>query len=241
MRLRATSLCAAVLLCAASPAAAQECREQTAAEHQAVMRVIDAMRQAVEGPLLAGDWQIERQRTGEKTTIAIKPSPPRPLMTCQPLYSVDFVMKPDSPRGQPHYAKWKAFTDNPDPKRVAEAAHELNLVRVGIALGENMPYLREEIHNPMTRLAVPGVPLAYRVTAPPKEPGEDPVVHTYLCFGEWSAFPFDKNAYVRFPFVHPIGSPNIETLRVNVSGLPEVVDPVIARIDWARLAQALSK
>ena len=225
----------------ASPAIAQECRDQTPAEHQAIMRVLDAAREVIESPLLAGDWQIERQRSGEKSTIALKPMPPRPLMTCQPLYSVEFVMKPDSPLGKPHYAAWKAFMDNPDPTRAAEAGHALNLTRFGLALGENIPYLREEIHDPMTRVTVPGVPLAYRVTAPPKNPGEDPVVHTYLCFGDWAAFPFEKNAYLKFPFVHPTGSPNIETLRVTISGLPEVVDPLLAKIAWARLAQALSK
>jgi len=231
----------ALVLLFAPAAIAQECRDATPAERLAIMRVLDTTRRVFEAPLLAGDWQIESRKTGEKAPIAIKPMPPRPLMTCQALYSVEFVMKPDSAAGKPHYAKWKAAMDSSDPTAVLGVAHDLNLVRFGIALGENMPYLREEIHSPMTRLTIPGVPIAYRVTAPPKEPGDDPVVHTYLFFGDWSAFPFDTNTYIPYRFAHPIGSPNIETLRVNISGLPEVVDPVIRHVDWAQMAAALSR
>jgi hypothetical protein len=165
-------------------------------------------------------------------------------MTCQSLYSVDFVLKPDSAAGKTHYAKWKAGMDNvnlADSKAIAAAAHELSLTQLGIAIGENPPYLRDEIHDPMTRLTIPGVPLAYRLTRAPRNPGEDPVVHTSLFFGDWAAFPFDKNTYVKFPFVHKPGSPNIETLRVTISGLPEVVDPMLKQIDWTKLAQALTK
>jgi hypothetical protein len=220
---------------------AQECREQSPQEHQAIMRVLDTTRAVLEAPILAGDWQVDKNRSGEKAPIAINPAPPRPLMTCQPLYNVEFIMKPDSTAGKPHYDKWKAALNGSDPSAVIGAAHELNLVRFGVALFENPPYLREEIRRPLARLTIPGVPLAYRVTTPPKGPGDDPVVHTYLSFGDWSGFPFDKDTYVKFPFVHKPGSPNIETLRVNVSGLPEIVDPIIKKVDWSRLGQALSK
>src|SRR5215831_10576540 len=126
--------------------------------------------------LLAGDWQIERTRSGEKAPIAIHPGPPRPLMTCMAFYSVDLVLKPDTPRGAAHYAKQKAAMDAvSDPKGAAVGvlAHELNLGQLSIAVGENMPYVREEIHDPLVRMTVPGVPLAYRVTPPPKDDHPD--------------------------------------------------------------------
>jgi hypothetical protein len=241
MNLRILSLMM-IAAAAAVPARAQEeCRAQTPAEQQAIKRVLDTTRAVVEAPILAGDWQIARQRSGEKTTIANHPNPPRPLMVCQGLYNVEFAMKPDSPRAKPLYEKWTAAVNGSDPKAVLEAAHALSLTKFGVALGENPPYLREEIHSALERLTIPGVPLAYRVTTPPKNPGEDPIVHTYLNYGEWTAFPLDKDKYVLYPFAHQPGSPNIETLRVNISGLPEVVDPIIKQIDWAKMAQALTK
>ncbi len=227
-----------------APARAQqpECRAQTPAEQQAIMRVLDTARAVVEAPILAGDWQIERQRSGEKTTIATGPNPPRPLMVCQALYSVEFAMKPDSPRARPIYEKWNAAVNGSgDPKAVLEAGRAVSLTKFGLTIGENPPYLREELHYPLARLTIPGVPLAYRVTAPPKSAGDDPIVHTYLCFGDWTGFPFDKDAYVRYPFVHKPGSPNVETLRVNIAGPPEVVDPIVKQIAWAKMAQALTK
>jgi hypothetical protein len=232
-----------IVAAAAVPARAQEeCRPQTPAEQQAINRVLDTTRAVVEAPILAGDWQIERKRSGEKTTIANHPSPPRPLMVCQGLYNVEFALKPDSARGKPLYEKWKtAMNDASDPKAMHDAVHALNLTKFGIALGENPPYLREEIHSALERLTISGAALAYRVTTPPKSPGDDPVVHTYLNYGEWAAFPFDKDKYVLYPFAHQPGSPNIETLRINISGLPEVVDPIIKQIDWAKMAQALTK
>src|SRR5215831_19231459 len=173
---RLLPVCAAALLAIPSIARAQECRDQTPAEAQVIARALDTIRKVVEAPLLAGDWQIERTRSGEKAPIAIHPGPPRPLMTCMAFYSVDFVLKPDTPRGAAHYAKQKAAMDAvSDPKGAAVGvlAHELNLGQLSIAVGENMPYVREEIHDPLVRMTVPGVPLAYRVTPPPKDDHPD--------------------------------------------------------------------
>jgi hypothetical protein len=163
-------------------------------------------------------------------------------MTCTPLYSVSFLLKLDTPRGKAFYAKQKAAIDGAlDAKAILALAHDADLGQFSVALGENMPYLREEIHDPMVRLAIPGAALAYRVTPPPKNPGADSAVYTDLFFGDWAAFPWDKNANLRFPFAHPPGSPNIETLRVRISGLPEVVDPILKQIDWSKMSQALTK
>ena len=228
-----------------------ECRDATPAEKQAAEKVATALKKNLEAPLLAGDWQMASGKTAlQNLSIANKPLPKRPLMSCSRIFDVKLQIKPESERGK----KLSALNDSYAPQaqnEMAQAAKGINagtdaikkqaqiLLEEGFEINvtENVPYLRERVDSAMSRLNVPGSALAYRLAA--SSEGENPV--SVICFGNWKDYPWNKNTYIPFPFVHSPGTPFIENMCVNLVAPDDVADSIIKSTDWGRINDALTR
>jgi hypothetical protein len=232
-------------------ASESECRDATPAEKQAAEKVAAALKQNLEAPLLAGDWRIASEKTAlQNLFIANKPLPKRPLMTCSRIFDVKLQVKPESERGKKLSALKDSYAQQAQ-NEMAQAAKGINagtdaikkqaqiLLEEGIEVKvtENVPYLRQRIDSAITRLNVPGSALAYRLAA--SSEGDAPT--SVICVGNWKDFPWNKNTYIPFPFVHSPGTPYIENMCVNLVAPDDVADSIIKSTDWAQINDALSR
>jgi hypothetical protein len=235
-------VCAAAVFLSGSVAvarAADECRPPTAQEKRALDKLSTALTKTVESSLVAQDWQVDSRGTAFDAllTVASKPAP-RPIFVCSGEFKLQLSLDPSKGRGKDLAEQAERYSKEGTTEGASKMFHAVALGKLEIRTNSNGMYLGQQLHY-VTRLSVGGVPLAYRLTTPPSNAGDDPSVETVLCFGDWSRFTSDR--YVPYPFAHAAGAPYIENACVQIKGLPETVDPILKSIDWQPLNDALTK
>lgn len=218
--------------------AGQECRDPTPQEKAVAEKVANTLKAKIIAPLEANSWQIDSEESALTTlVIASHPGPPRPLMTCGRIFEVKLVINPSSERGQAFQKRLQAFANPSTMDEIKKMTAAMAEGQLAIRANENDPYLRDERHEEITRVNVPGVPVSYR-TAKASEATET----TTLCYGNWKPeVTFGPaNKYILFPFTHKAGTPYIENMCVKIDATPQVTEEVLKLGKWSELNSALT-
>jgi hypothetical protein len=235
-------LLALAAICFATAGAARaddECRPPTPQEKQAAEKLAAALKTSVIAPLLAQGWTVDHSDTAfDSLTVAVKPAPPRPIMTCAGAFDLQLRLSLDSPRGKEIRRQAEAFSKENTTEGSLKMFHVLALGQLEIKTNENDPFVSVPLRN-VTHLEVRGAPLAYRTISPPASSADEPTVTTTVCVGDWTKFETDK--YAPYPFSHRPGTPFIENACVSFIAPVEVVDPILKTIDWRPVSDALTK
>ncbi len=241
-------LLAALLACAgvarAAPVRGEQCRPPTPPERAAFLKLHEAVRDVVEAPLLAGDWQVQLGPLSiDDLTIATKVTPARPLTICSGRFEVRLRVDPASRRGKELQRLAEVYQAEGTGEGVSRMFQIVDQERITIRLATNVPYLRTPIHGGKAeRLDVAGPDLAYRVRFEASDELNGERDATYLCYGNWQkTLPLQSHRDVPFPFVHTPLTPFIENMCVILEGPAEVTDPVVKSTDWNRLKGALTR
>ena len=251
-----TCLCLLALAAAPALGSQAECRKPTPAETAAAAKLSKGVKEAVEGPLTALGWKLQRRKSDEiPLSIGVDANPPRPLGSCWPLYAATFAMSEASPR----YAQLKAAYDKGleagtawmggclktlkgcDPKdqpaAMTAGEHASAAMNLEIRGGENTPYMRSPRSEPVNKIDVAGAAVAYWTE------DQDPLVRKYtLCFGPWKPETVfsPSTSSVLFPFKHGKLTPYVENICVNIRAAREIAEEIIGKIDWKPLNAALT-
>ncbi len=233
-------LCVLMMFCLSRPVhAEEECRQPTAQEKAAAEKLAHTLYDKVVTPLKNSGWEVESEKSAlTSLVIATNPGPPRPLMDCAPIFDVTLRAKPDSPEGK-KVAQASAMMEN---AKTADDFKKIGMLmasgQIHIRAGGNEPYIHSEMHTPIKRLDVPGVPVAYTTAA-----NSDPAQPTTFCYGAFKPeVTFgSNNKYIPFPFAHGKQTPYVENMCVTVTATPEVTDQLLKEIHWAALDAALTR
>jgi len=230
------------MLCIPTALLAQ-CREPTAPERQAAENAARVIQQTLDAPVASLGWKAQ----GEKSvlsagglSIAKASNPPRPLMSCGALYSAKFIITETNSRYATVHAQTEKLTSgHAKPDEIKEISRAMAAGDLEIRATENEPYMRSTRSEPIRKLDVPGVAVAFQ------EPSSDDElkVDTTVCFGAWKPeIVFGaNNRYIPFPFLHPKETPFIENLCVRIHATPEVAEDVLHKVNWQSLNAALAK
>lgn len=211
-----------------------QCRNPTPEELQSVRKLASAVQSAVVAPLLESGWQVQQHSTAfDAVVIAAHPGPARPLMVCSSLFTVHLQLDPGTPQAKALAQSVAAAANDTSIEGARKLAYALASMEIEVRTQENDPYLRAPMTG-ISRVQLPGVPLAYRRHPSPKEELQE----VRACFGNWQNFGTDR--YVLFPFAHGGGTPYIENACVTLSGMPKTLDDAVKRIEWASLNRALT-
>lgn len=233
-------VCVLMMFCSLRPACAEEeCRQPTAQEKAAAEKLARTLYDKVITPLKSSGWDVENEKSAlTSLIIATNPGPPRPLMDCTSIFDVKLRAKPDSPQGK-KVAQAATLMENAktadDFKKIGALAAS---GEIHIHAGENIPYIRSEVHQTQKRLDVQGVPVAYTTVT-----NDGPAQATTYCYGKFKPeITFGpNNKYILFPFVHGRQTPYIENMCVTVTATPEVHDQLLKEIHWGSLDAALTR
>lgn len=227
-------------------ASAQECRDPTAQEQQAVDKLIHALQDNLEPALLSHGWLANGGRTAlSNPPIAKHAAPMRPLMVCSTPYEGRFTTDPTTSWGKQLTDSINYYQAQNEPADMQNMFRLMGSAEIDIRMRENLPYLNIDIPptTTFTRLDIPGVALALQLSTPESKRSAAHQVETQLYFGNWdhAKVVSGNTAYaVPYPFGHAAGTPFIVNMVVHITATAEVAANLLKMVDWRRVAAGLT-
>ena len=228
-----------ILLALLAPAHA-ELRPPTAAEKAALDKYRAVINQILD-QCRSDDWdeQVDYE-VGDDVNVA--PNTGRPLDVNE-MFQRSYNVRPGSPR----YAS-KIL---PTFQKLQETQDISEKQRLGKELQKFM-HLRVEVHFNVTNvgdinpppgqnadLKISGTAFAYKTKNNVTNPDSGAAI---LAFGNWGPLKWDaEHGWFHFHFVHPVNSPYIENVVINVYGAPDRIDELLHSIDWTKVNDAMTR
>jgi hypothetical protein len=234
------AVAALAVLFSAVPARSQ-CREGTTQERQAAENAARIVQQSVEKPIASLGWTPQSEKSALTTfSVATNPNPPRPLMSCSPIFDARLEIN----SANSHYAMIHAETEllmsgkiKPGSPDMAEASRATAASQIEIRATENVPYMRGVHSAPLHKIDLPGAAVAFQETSA----SDQLLQEATICFGAWKPdVVYAAGGSVPFPFAHPKGTPFIENLCVRITAAPNMLQELLSKVDWQQLNAALS-
>ncbi len=222
---------------------AQECRPATADEKKVLEKMINTIKQQLESPLLQDGWIEESEKTPlPDPQIAKSPGPVRPLMSCSFVFDAQLKVDPNSNRGKMLADSAKYYSDLGTTESAQKMFAVLGRSEINIHAIENVPYLNIHVSPSakIKKLIVPGVAIVLQSSDTNNGPDQEDV---QFYFGNWdnAKVTSGNDAYkIRYPFQHPVGTPYIVNMMVRLKGSAQAIDPILKKINWEKLNEALT-
>ena len=236
--LLSTLLFVSVLSCLA-----QECRSATADEKKVLEKMINTLKKQLESPLLQDGWVAGSEKTPlPNPQIAKNPGPVRPLMSCSFVFDVQLKADPNSDRGKMLADSAKYYSDLGTTEGAQKMFAVLGRSEINIHAVENVPYLNIHV-SPSAKtkkLIVPGVAIVLQSSDTNNSPDQEDVE---FYFGNWdnAKVTSGNDAYnTLYPFHHPISTPYVVNMMVHLKGSAQVIEPILKKINWKKLNEALT-
>lgn len=236
----------AALAAQTSEMSAGECRPADAAESAAIAKAYAAVKASMDAVIAASGWVGDAESV--PTQVAVKPQLGAPMEVCSDLVRYRLQLNPESQRSHAIDSAAAAITEQMQSdtsiagmtKLMARMSEAMSQRSLDVRVIVNESYLYYQSPAPLVRIAIPaGAAFATRETMSGSEPTKTYETQIYVGDFTGAAAAAAAHKTTRLTFKHAKG-PFIENILVSIAGPPAIVDDFTRRIDWAKIAAALS-
>lgn len=229
---------ALVVLSLIAPTFAGTLRPPTPAEQQVLQKYENVINKILD-QFQSDDWD-ENVDYAVSEDVAVSPDTGRPLDVNE-MFQRTYRVRNGSERWNhvigPQMAKLQEEPDISKKVIIGQALQGLTAVEVEVHFNSAVS-IDAPAPGDKSYIQVPGVAMAYHATANPYSHGAAYV----LLFGDWKSAKWsaDKTAYP-FHFAHPVNTPFIENVVIQIYGADDRIQQLLKAIDWNVVNAGMSK